>query len=115
MNTRSFYSIEKESLEGDASPASAGKVCTSPAMGELLTDYIAELLADSIQEEVEDHLLDCLHCREKHLKVLSIGNALRSAKVARESKDEQSLSDERRTGGARVLHIADFMKAGSEK
>lgn len=111
MNKHSVYSIERESREGDASPASAGRVCNSPAFGELLPDYIAELLADSIEEEVEEHLLDCLHCREKYLKVLSIGNALRRAKGARNDKDDQALPDERETVGAKVLRMAEFMKA----
>lgn len=111
MNKRSFYSIEKESREGDASPDSVGNVCNSPALGELLPDYIAELLADSIEEEVEDHLLDCLHCRENYLKVLSISNALRSAKAARDNKDDPQLPDKRGTSGARVLHIDEFIKA----
>jgi len=82
-------------------------------MGALLPDYIAELLADSIEEEVEDHMLDCFYCREKYLKVLCIGNALRSAKAERGNEDDQALPEERGTDGARVLQMADFREVQS--
>jgi predicted anti-sigma-YlaC factor YlaD len=46
--------------------------CTYPSLGELLPDYAVGLLEDSASEEVEDHILDCLHCREMYLKMLCV-------------------------------------------
>lgn len=113
MSTRSFCSIEKEPREEETTSALAGRVCNSSALGELLPDYIAELLADPIEEEVEEHLLDCLHCREQYLKVLSIGNALHRAKVARGNTDDQALPDESGTSVAGVLQMDEFRKVRS--
>lgn len=109
MNKYLLRIAEEEARAGDTSPALKGG-CTNDALGELLPDYIAELLADEVEEEVEDHLLDCLHCREKHLKILSIGNALRRAKTAPGGEHGQA-QDGRPSGRAKVLKMGAFRKS----
>lgn len=111
MNTHVLRNTEEESRETANSAASGAGVCTVPALGELLPDYIAELLSDAIAQEFEDHLLDCLSCREKHLKVLSIGDALREAKAALGDGEEGVRQDETASGGAKVFEIAGFKKS----
>ena len=101
MNTRLLNIINEESQDVTNSPALPTEGCTSPSLGELLPDYIAELLKDSIAREIEEHLLDCLPCRNKHLKVLGISDAIRKSKAA----DEQSL------GGARVLRMPNLKRS----
>jgi hypothetical protein len=111
MNTRVLRSTEEESREAANSSPLGAKRCNAAALGELLPDYIAELLPDAIAREVEDHLLDCLSCREKHLKVLGISDALRAAQTAPESEEAQVLQDETPSGSAKVFEIAGFKKS----
>lgn len=82
--------------------------CTSPSLGELLTAYVVELLEDSAAAEVEDHLLDCLHCRDKYLKMLTLSSAERETTNARGDDEEEPVSS-----GAKVLRISDFKKRRS--
>lgn len=110
MKTCLHCNNEVQSRELRITPSLVWGVCDSPAVGELLPDYIAELLADSIAEEVEDHLLDCLHCREKYLKVLSISDALRRAKARCGDKNGYELPDERTSSAAKVFKMSDFKK-----
>lgn len=83
--------------------AQAGDSCNSSDVGELLPEYILDLLEDSEAEEVEDHLLDCLHCREKYLNIFGIRSEARRA-IA--SPDAQSSA----SGGKKVLKMTDFKK-----
>lgn len=46
--------------------------CTNPAIQEQVFAYITDKIEDSAAEEVEDHLLECRHCREFFLIMLSI-------------------------------------------
>jgi hypothetical protein len=46
--------------------------CTHPTLGELLPYYVVGLLSDPASVEIEEHLLDCLHCRETYLKMLRL-------------------------------------------
>jgi hypothetical protein len=111
MNTRVLRNTEEESQETANSAALGAVACTAPALGELLPEYIAELLSDLIAQEFEDHLLDCLSCREKHLKVLSIGEALRKANPALNDREEGEPQDESASGGSKVFKIAGFKKS----
>lgn len=97
MNTL-FGNVIKEEREDVTASASLSPVCCFPALGELLPDYISGLLADSVAEEVEAHLLDCLDCRSKHLKILGIAEALRRCDV----------NPPKPAGGAKILNMPDL-------
>lgn len=45
-------------------------VCTAPALGAQVPDYIVDRLTDAEAEFVEDHLLQCKGCREMYLTIL---------------------------------------------
>jgi len=98
MNTSSVNVVKEETENATASASLFPGVCGLPALGELLPDYIAGLLADSVAEEVEEHLLDCLDCRSKHLKILGIAEALCQCDV---NQPEPAVS-------AKVLKMPDF-------
>lgn len=76
--------------------------CIRPEIGELLPDYIVDLLSDSAAEEVEEHFLSCRQCREDYLRIISI-RRLAKAKEKVASKNPQE-------SGAEVFRIADFKK-----
>lgn len=48
----------------------AAAVCSDPAVGSLLPDYIVDLLDDTVAFEVEQHLVDCRSCKQRYLTVL---------------------------------------------
>jgi anti-sigma factor RsiW len=77
-------------------------------LGELLLDYIVDLLEESVAEEVEDHLLDCAYCEERYQTILNIRSA--SRRKTRGAEGEQVLQPERAAGGAKVLKLAEFRK-----
>lgn len=54
--------------------------CVDPATGERISEYLADPLDSPAAEEVEAHLLDCLHCREFFLTILSIRGEARMAR-----------------------------------
>jgi hypothetical protein len=56
--------------------------CIDAKTRELLPDYMVELLADPIADEVEEHLIFCRRCREDYLKFLSLRSSARQAKAA---------------------------------
>lgn len=45
-------------------------VCSAPRVGAKVPDYILDLLDDAVAFEVEKHLAECVHCKEKYLTVL---------------------------------------------
>jgi hypothetical protein len=49
--------------------------CTSPEVGRLLPDYIADSLTDSECESVERHLVDCRHCKGHYHTVMRVRRA----------------------------------------
>jgi|SRR5205085_2982777 len=110
MKTHLRRASRAQSQEVRTARALVWEVCNSPEIGELLPEYIADLLADSVAEAVEDHLLDCLYCRENYLKVLSIAEAARRAKGARSDEGKHALQDECAPGAATVLNMTDFKK-----
>jgi predicted anti-sigma-YlaC factor YlaD len=82
----------------------SGEVCGEPTMRKLIAAHVVELLEDSAAAEVEDHLLDCLHCREIYLKMHSVLGAEPDSVRARKAGDESSLKR------AKVASIADFRR-----
>lgn len=89
--------------------AQVQKECTCPALSELLPDYIVELLEDTAAVEVEDHLLDCLPCREKYLKMLCL-NGVRRYVNSECSSETGSTLQGASMSRAKVLRMADFKK-----
>ena len=47
-------------------------VCSCPALGYKLPDYIVDLLDDEEAYQVEQHLVECQGCKENYLAVLRI-------------------------------------------
>ena len=76
--------------------------CGHP-VGERLSDYLANLLKGAAAKEVEDHLLECRHCGDFFLAILSIRSEARRSKNVR--GEDRPASD-----GAEVLRLADFRK-----
>jgi Putative zinc-finger len=79
--------------------------CIRPEIGELLPDYIVNLLADWAADEVEEHLLGCRQCRENYLKVISLPGAARA-------KKERAAAAAKESSPARgeLVRFADFKK-----
>jgi hypothetical protein len=59
-------------------PDDAANHCVSPDLGELVPEYIAGLLAEPIEVEIEDHLLSCRQCRESFLRINQTMEAARA-------------------------------------
>jgi anti-sigma factor RsiW len=70
------------------------EVCTRPALGARLPDYIVDLLEDLAAEEVEDHLLECRHCKERYLTILRVRGAAIQARQREQEGVEQRESAE---------------------
>jgi hypothetical protein len=79
--------------------------CIRPEIGELLADYLVELLTDAKAEEFEEHLLFCCHCRENYLKVLSMRSAAQAEKRGNGRKEKYATAE-----GADILRISDYKK-----
>lgn len=71
------------------------EVCTRPTLGELLPDYILDLLADPAAEELEDHLLECRHCKDKYLTILRVRGAAMRARGQEAAEQDENVEDER--------------------
>ncbi len=82
----------------------AAEVCINPTIRGLLAAHVVELLEDSAAE-VEDHLLDCLHCRDMYLKMHSVLSTAPAPRPARSAEDASALKK-----GAKVVSIADFKR-----
>jgi hypothetical protein len=61
-------------------------LCTSPALGAQVPDYIVDRLDDEQAEVVENHLLDCKHCREMYLTIIRIRDTGRRQRLAADQK-----------------------------
>jgi anti-sigma factor RsiW len=70
------------------------EVCTCPSLGARLPDYIVELLEDLAAEEVEDHLLECRHCKERYLTILRIRSAALQARRGQEGVEQPDSATE---------------------
>lgn len=89
----------------DAQPeAQSDETCTYPYAEGRLADYLADPVNYPEAKEVEDHLLECLHCREFFLAVLSIRGEARMVMQASAGADGSQPSDEK------VVRLADFKK-----
>lgn len=81
--------------------------CTETSIQEQVFSYLADDLEDSAAEEVEDHLLECRHCREFFLAMLN-------------TRGEASMAQSASGGGTgrvsndgSVPRLADFRKKGT--
>ena len=104
MNSK-LYNLTDAQLDGakvtDAQPDGA---CINPAMGERLSAYLADPLESPAAQEVEAHLLDCRHCREFFLTVLSFRG---EARMAQKTKDGEEQCAEQHP---KVLKMAHYRK-----
>lgn len=94
MNTNLYRVVETP-------PAEA---CANLAVRGLLKAHVVELLEDSAAEEVEDHLLDCLHCGETYLKMHYVLGVAPGSIPARNTEGARVFKDNK------VVSIADFRK-----
>jgi predicted anti-sigma-YlaC factor YlaD len=78
--------------------------CTYPATGERLSEYLADPLESPAAKEVEEHLLDCRHCREFFLTILSMRGEARMAQITPDGEIG------RQEQNANVLEMAYFKK-----
>jgi hypothetical protein len=56
--------------------------CTRPTVGMRLSKYLADSIAASGADEVEEHLLECRDCRAFFLRMLHIRNGASKAGIA---------------------------------
>jgi anti-sigma factor RsiW len=78
--------------------------CVNPVIEERVFAYITDELEDSAVEEVEDHLLECRHCREFFLIMLSVRGEAQKAGDLRSSEDRLA------SNGTLVPRLADSRK-----
>jgi anti-sigma factor RsiW len=79
-------------------------MCTNPVIGDRLSAYISNPLDDATAEEVEDHLLECRHCRKFFLTMLRIRGEARRTKDAPDGDNGRAPSDEK------LVRFPDFKK-----
>lgn len=98
--------MNKNQYEVNAAQAEAqsDETCTHPHVGGRLADYLADPLNYSTAQEVEDHLLECLYCREFFLAVLSIRGE------ARMVKQMSAGANGGQSDSTKVTRLADFKK-----
>lgn len=80
--------------------------CAKPGIRQHLSIYITDPLDDPLAEEVEDHLLDCRHCREFFMTMLQLRDE------ARRQKEARGGGNGRPSNEAKVFSLADFKKGG---
>jgi anti-sigma factor RsiW len=95
MSTHVYPFTEAKSGEG-------GDLCVDPAVGAMLPDYIVDLLEEPEAEEVDQHLIDCHHCKGKYLTILRIRYTARNSKTAFDDEDDRASND------ANVRKLSDF-------
>jgi hypothetical protein len=87
--------------------ARSKEVCVSPVVGAKVPDYIVELLDESAAEEVEDHMLVCLHCKERYLTVLRLRGAVHRAETLCCDEDKHAPDDVYASGGMILPGVSD--------
>ncbi len=84
--------------------AEVSDACADPHISKLIPEYVNNLIADPSANEIENHLLECRHCREFFITLMQLriihGN--RGKRRARRRKALKSSS---------VVTLADFKKA----
>jgi hypothetical protein len=90
--------------EDDISDVHYVDVCRHPALRDHLSVYVINPLEDPSAEEVEDHLLDCRHCRKLFLTMLNLRNGARGTKNMRRSENGRESNE------AQVFRLAEFRK-----
>ena len=96
--------IKENELKDARSEAQSNEACTYPHVGGRLAEYLADPLNFSAAQEVEAHLLECLHCREFYMAMSSIFSE------ARRVKGMSARTDESPPNNAKVTRLADFKK-----
>lgn len=81
-----------------------GQQCDNPGIRGYLSVYILNPVEDPSAREVEDHLLDCRHCREFLLTTLSVRDEARRAKNRRRNEARRGPS------AAQVIRLDDHKK-----
>lgn len=81
------------------------EVCTCPAIGALLPDYIVDLLDESMAEKVESHLVDCRHCKAGYVTVLRVRRAARKQRIESVLRKRQAMQGSRRRRTARKKRL----------
>lgn len=80
------------------------KPCVCPEVGDMLPEYIVELLSDEAAKEFEEHLLACGHCRKDYLNILDMRAAAQKMNIS------PAPMRVRKKRGADVLRISDYKK-----
>lgn len=89
----------------DAQPdAQSDEACAYPYAEGRLVEYLADPVNYPEAKEVEDHLLECLTCRDFFLAVLSIRGEARMVMGAGAGADGSHSSD------AKVMRLSDFKR-----
>lgn len=76
--------------------------CADPEIREQLAEYINSPLADPSAAEIENHLLECRHCREFFVTMLNLRKLHGSAEKRRARNRRKALKN------ANVINLADF-------
>lgn len=87
----------------ESTEAQFSGTCITPDVQDQVFEYIADLLEDREAERIEDHLLDCRHCREFFLTMRRIGSEAHKEQNSRGGEDGQSPNSH-----AQVLRLSDF-------
>lgn len=78
--------------------------CVRPAAGRRLSEYLTGRLEGAAAKEVEDHLLECLHCREFFLQVSRVRSRARAEREAHVGGNGSASNE------AKVRRLADFRR-----
>lgn len=79
--------------------------CVSPEVGDLLPDYIVELLSAEAAGAVKEHLEVCRHCMDDYRNILGLRAAARKLLAAGRAAREGGRRD-----GAAVRRLSDYKK-----
>ena len=64
--------------------------CTNTDLGAQLPDYVVDLVDDSKAEEIEQHLTECIFCKENYLTVLRARGTAQREPEADEKPDRST-------------------------
>ena len=86
------------------------EICTRPAVGAKLADYIVGLLKEGQAEKVENHLVECAHCMTRFLTIRRIRAAARARKTGALNEAESAAAN-----GATIAKSLDGKRAVRRK